>query len=305
MILLAALVVAALLLSTVAFTVDELKDIVLVKTFGKTTQVYLGKENPGLKFKWIYPVQEVVRYDSRTMLFDDTFDQVPTSDKQNLLITMFCAWEIKDPVKFQSTIKTVEAAQDRLRTILRSSKQDVVGRHAMQDFVNTNPDRMKLREIENEVLSQVTRQAMDDYGIHVSMVGVKNLGLTEGVSQGVISTMREERQKDVQKFESAGQAQADAIRARAKSASEKILAFAQAKAHEIESEGDSAAAKYYKEFARNPELGAFLRSLESLKKELQTKTVIVLDSSVLPAVKYFSEGVSELPTRPPQAPKAK
>ena len=71
MILVAILVVVILLVSTVAFTVPS-TEIVLVKTFGKTTSVYDGNvgEQAGLKFKWPYPIQRVVRYDARTFVFE-------------------------------------------------------------------------------------------------------------------------------------------------------------------------------------------------------------------------------------------
>ena len=90
----------------------------------------------------------------------------------------------------------------------------------------------------------------------------------------------------------AGEAQATAIRARASRASKQILAFASAKATKIKAEGDSAAAKYYREYAKNEQLGMFLRSLESLRKELMENTQIVLDGSQIPAVKFFREGPS-------------
>jgi len=63
-------VVAALLVSTVAFTVDQSRDIVLVKTFGKTPTFTTRRKktnDAGLKFKWPMPVQEQVRYESRLM----------------------------------------------------------------------------------------------------------------------------------------------------------------------------------------------------------------------------------------------
>ena len=41
----------------------------------------------------------------------------------------------------------------------------------------------------------------------------------------------------------------------------------------------------------------FLRSLESLRKELQSKAVILLDGSQIPAVRWFRDGPS-LPETP-------
>ena len=45
----------------------------------------------------------------------------------------------------------------------------------------------------------------------------------------------------------------------------------------------------YKEFQANPELSAFLRNLESLEKSLKGRSIIMLDGSELPGVKYLRE----------------
>jgi membrane protease subunit HflC len=294
MFLLALLVVALLLVSTVAYTVD-FTEYALIKTFGQTTARIDGREQAGLKFKWPWPVQRLVRYDARTAVFEDTANEVATSDKQNLLVTMYCAWRIADPDRFNRTIVTAGAAQERLRDLLRAAKKDVVGRHQMQDLINTDPTKMLIPQIEEEVLAAVREPARDTYGAEVVRVGIKSLGLPKEVTAVVIEAMKEERQRDVRKFEAAGEAQATAIRERAKSASGQILAFANRKAAEIRSEGDRAAATYYKEFARNEPFSMFLRSLESLKVELASKTVILLDGSELPAVQFFRTGPSLKP----------
>ena len=94
-----------------------------------------------------------------------------------------------------------------------------------------------------------------------------------------------------------------------RAAQKQILAFAERKAGEIRAQGDRAAAKYYEQFEQDPQLAAFLRSLESLKKELQGRSIFLMDGSVIPAVRYFRERPSLPTTRPaartsPPAPKA-
>jgi len=304
LIVLASIVLLALILGTITFTVDELKDIVLVKTFGQTTAVYRGSEpgGAGLKLKWIYPVQQEVRYDSRLHLIEDAYEQVQTRDDQQLLMQLFCAWKVSDAAKFNRTARTVMDAQAQLRTLLRSSKGDAVGRHPMQDFVNTDPDRMKIRQIEDEILNPMRQQASELFGIEVVMVGIKNINLPENVTRAVIESMKKERETKVQEYESRGKAIATGITSRAEAAGAEIIAFANRKAAEIRGEGYAASARHYKEFAENPELSAFLRWLESLKKELSSKSVLIIDPSVLPAVDWLQQGpteASDVPTSPP------
>ncbi|MGC9454117.1 MAG: SPFH domain-containing protein [Phycisphaerae bacterium] len=314
LIVLAAVVVLALLASMVAFTV-ETTEIVLVKTFGETTRVYYGSEpaevqgddsqpeatalagqqgaltrtaDAGLHFRWPYPIQSIVRYDARTFVFEDPVDEVQTQDKNPILLTMSCTWRIEDPERFYESVRTIDAAERSIRSLLRSRKRDVVGQHPFADFVNTDPEEMKLREIaQDEILPRLRQQAADLYGVRIESLGIKSLNIPEGATAKVIDAMREERTAAAETYRARGQAWATAIRERARAARDQITAFAERKAQDIRTEGDRAAAEYYRQFAENPQLSAFLRYLQSLREELSERTVIVLDGTSLPSVDFF------------------
>ena len=66
------------------------------------------------------------------------------------------------------------------------------------------------------------------------------------------------------------------------SESRNIISTAEAKAKEIRAKGDAAAAEAYEVFNQNPELAAYLRKLDSLKKIMETKTTVVLDTNTAP-----------------------
>ncbi len=291
MFMLAVIVVALLLVSTVAYTV-EFTDYALIKTFGQTTAEIDGRTQAGLRFKWPWPVQRLVRYDARTLIFEGRAHELETRDKQNVVLTMSCTWRIADPSTFNTTIETQAAAEESLRSYLQSTTKDIIGNHPMAEFVNTDPAKMQIEQIEQEILTAVRNEAEATYGIKVIGIGIKSLQLPKNVSEVVIEAQKEERKRDVKKYEASGKAQATAIRERAKAAKEQILAFAERKAADIRSEGDQAAAEYYREFEKNEAFSMFLRSLESLKKELASKTVILLDGSDLPAVQFFRTGPS-------------
>jgi len=297
--LLALLVLGVLLVSTVAFTVDELQDVALIKTFGKVTAVYRGSEDAGLRFKWPWPVQRLVRYDSRTHTLETAHMELSTSDNQNIQVTVYCNWRIADAERFHKALDTVKEASDRIKGRLSSQSSTVVGERRLEDFVNTDPAKMKLPQIEREILVPLKAELATDYGVELRSIGIKTIGLPEAVSEYVINAQKKEQEKKVQKYKAAGEAEATAIRARADRASNQILAFTAAKALKIRAEGDSAAAKHYQRFAKNEDLAVFLRSLESLETELASRTVMLLDGSQLPAIKYFSEGPSLDQSAPP------
>jgi len=290
---LAVLVVVVFGAYTIAYPVRA-TDLTYITQFGRadTDQVYDGRQpdQTGLKYKWIYPIEEVTRYDARTFVFEDPTSQLRTKDGPYLLLTMFCAWRIADPVRFGSDIKTVAKAESSIRSSLMDKKSSVVGTHTMSEFVNTNPTAMKLADIEQEILAALRKEVAEQYGIEIVMVGIKSLGLPEATTETVIAAMKAQQQKEVRELQNTGAGDADTIRARAKDASERILAFAERKAAEIRAEGYSKSVELYEQFADDPGFAMYLRSLESLRQELSTNTIFLLDPSTIPSVEYFSKG---------------
>lgn len=301
MILLAALVLAAALTYTVTYTVAS-TDVTLVTTFGRVEldQVFDGSQpgQAGLKFKWPWPIQHLVRYDGRVFEFEDPLGQLSTNDQQAITVNMFCQWRIVDQVTFNRTIKTIDDAREDIRSKLRSIKGYVVAQHRLADFVNTDPQQMKLEAIEQEVTRQLRKQVVRPYGVEIVMVGIRSLGLKDSTAKVVIEAMMEEQRTKASDYEAAGRSTAQTIRSRALSASNQILDFARRKADDIRTQGEHAAAERYRRYDDDPEFAMFLRSLESLRKELASQTVILLDGSKIPAVKFFQEGPS-LPSGPP------
>ena len=291
------LVVVVLLVCWMMLFKVDFTEHVIVRTFGKTTSVFDGATDAGLHWRWPF-VQEVVRYDAKTFVFEDAANELVTRDHQNITLTTFCAWRIKDPLVFQTAVKDIpggteeKAGQELIRIKLRSAKGSVIGQRNMADLVNTDPAKMRIPEIEREIRGAIADEVLRDYGVEVTMIGVKMLGLPGTVSEKVIAGMKAERQREASNYQSAGEAEALAIRERAKEAAEQILAFAHRKAGEIRAEGDAAAAAQYAKFQENWQLAAYLRRLESLKKALEGRTIFLLDSSTMPAIGYFGDGPS-------------
>lgn len=289
--LLALLVVGVLLAYTVAFQIES-TEAALVNRFGRTVRSLDGATAAGLHFKWPYPVERLVKYDKRLHVFEDVHGEIQTHDKQSILVSVFCAWRVQDPVKFHRVVEHVDEGEARLRRLVETYKKEVINQRDMAELVNTDPAAMRLAEIEAQILQLISAKASEDYGVEIVGVGIRNLGLSQSVSEAVIEAMKAERLRYVFRYQAEGEAQATAIRERAKADRDQIVAFANRQAQNIRSEGDRAAAEYYAKFEENPRLSMFLRAMESLKKELSSKTVFLLDGSEIPAVKFFREGPS-------------
>ena len=274
----AVLLVAVLLANTVMFAVDEKRDIVLLATFNSIGEPIWGNRDDaaGLHFKAPWPIQKVVRYDSRQMVFEDALQEVATADKQNVLVMMFCAWRIDDPALFYRDVKTETNAEKSLQDRLRSTKADVIARRALSDLVNTDPARMKLEDIEVEIRKELTVFAKKR-GIEITQLGIKQLGLSARVSETVIESQIKEREQEAQTYRTAGEATATAIVGRARAASDTILAFAKRDAAIIKTEGVRDAATSYEAFSKHEKLSMYLRLLETIQNGFTRNTEILLD----------------------------
>jgi regulator of protease activity HflC (stomatin/prohibitin superfamily) len=276
----AVLLVAALLANTVLFAVDEKRDVVLIATFNSIGEPIRGSEpgQAGLHVKAPWPIQKVVRYDSRQMVFEDALQEVSTSDKQNVLVMMFCAWRIDDPAAFYRSVKTESSAEKSLQDRLRATKADVIARRTLSDLVNTDPAHMKLTDIESEIRKELAAFAAS-YGIEITQLGVKQLGLSARVSETVIQAQIKEREQEAQTYQTAGEATATAIVGRARAASDTILAFARRDAAIIRTEGALNAARSYDAFRQNEKLSMYLRLLETIQTGFSRNTELLLDST--------------------------
>ena len=293
---------AVLLLTTVCYQVNY-NQLALIKTFGSPTFV---EQEAGLHFKWPWPIQRVVTYETNTHVMEDALQQQKLHDGQHVLLTMYCAWRIKpaqkDVVNFDGNFEaSVSRAEQVIRGLLESDSGSAVAGFEMRDLVNTDPKKMRLAELETKVMESLKAKVGPQYGVEIVMLGVKSLGVTDNVTKAIIEAQQAERKRDIEAYNTEGRSVAQAIREKADAESRQIIEFAKRKAELIRAQGLIAAAKYYHVFDKAPELSMFLRSLDSLKKELPGKTVMLFDMNNLPALKMFQEGASAVfaPTTQP------
>jgi modulator of FtsH protease HflC len=263
---------------------------VMVTTFDRPTRPVT---EPGLKFKWPYPIQKVYRFDKRTQNFEDDFEETLTGDNYNLLAMVYVGWTVADVELFFKSFPqaTPRAAEPALKGLIRSAKNAVVGKHKFSDFISTDAKQLKFVEIENEILNHVKQQALQKYGIGIDFLGIKKLGLPESVTQKVFDRMTAERQREVDRLKAQGEAEAMRIRSAADLDRDKILATADRKASDIRAEGDAEAAKSFDVFKEHPELAVFLLKLNALEASLKDRSTLILDERTPPFDLFNGVGV--------------
>ena len=242
-------------------------EVAVVTTFGKFSRALTEP----LDGRWPWPVQMVHKFDNRVQNFERKFEQTTTADGRNLLVTVFVDWRVSDPKLFLERFANgdVMRAEQNLEGLLRDTKNGVLGQHHFSELISTNKAKIKLRQIEQEMLAAIQPKAGTNYGIAIDLLDVKQIGLPESITTKVFDRMRAERQRLVKQFQSEGEAEAIRIRAEADRSRQEILAKADSEATVIRGQGEAEAAKSYVVFERNPDLAIFLLQLNALASSLK------------------------------------
>ena len=272
------LIITILGLYLVSFQVRETQ-LVLVTTFGKPTREIT---EPGWYFKWPAPIQRKHPFDSRMRVFEADLGETTTREAVPIIVNTFIVWKIAEPLEFFNAVGTVSEAESKLLSQISDTQNKVVGRHSFGEFVNSDPAKIKFKQIEEEMLADLKQTVRDDYGIEIKTIGIKQLNVSEDVSKDVFDRMRAERNRKTEATIAQGNAEATKIRTDADSKKTELLAAAEARAKAIRGQGDAEAAEYYKMLDEDPEFAMFLRNIEAIKKILEKRSTIVFSADTEP-----------------------
>ncbi len=256
--------------------------VAAVTTFSKPTGEIT---NAGAYFKWPWPVQKVYYFDKRVQNFEDDFTEGLTADNNNLLTSVYVGWRITDPKAFMLRFPggSVSDAQKKLKGLLGSSKNAIVGKHPLSDFISASGEGAKFTAIESEILAAVQSQISDkNYGLDIEFLGIKKLGLPDATTQAVFERMTSERSVLISKLQNEGEAEAQKIRSAADRKAAEVLAAADGQALEIRGKGEAEAAKSLAVFQQNPQLASFLFRLTALEDSLKDRSTLIFDQQTPP-----------------------
>ncbi len=279
-ILLYTLIVVSLLACMVAYQVRQNEKAVITR-FGKPVRVIT---EPGLFIKWPWPVETVNRVDVRLNFYEVRLSEALTKDRRNVIVPVFIAWKIEDPLKFLEAIGSPQNAQNKLDGLVSSAKNTILGTYEFKQLVSASADcEVKIAEIEDKLTSATAEQARNSFGISIQQVGIERIALPEANTSYVFERMRAERSQFAERYLAEGRQQADAIKAKINAQKTVILAEAQKDAEIKRGQGEADATRIYsKAHSQNPQLYLFLRELDTLKKTINQNTTLVLDASQQP-----------------------
>ncbi|MBO7328046.1 MAG: protease modulator HflC [Lentisphaeria bacterium] len=274
------LIVAVILLTAVfSFQLNQTEAAVLT-TFGRPSVV----ADPGLHFRWPFPFQEVYRFDKRIRCYEGSsgkLEETVTKDGHNIIVGIYVNYRIGDVNAFFSKLKDVANGEDVLNTLMRSAKNTAFGQRNFDQIVNDNGKMLKLDAVTADIKASLVKDTAE-FGIEIIGVGINTLGVPKTVTEKVFERMIAERKQFADKNLAEGKREAKEIRVKADLERDNIIANAEAEAQKLRAEGDAAAAKFYKEFAKDPELAGFLRKVDALRLIMEKDTTLVIDTNVPP-----------------------
>ncbi len=261
-----------------SFRVRE-TECALVTTFGEP-----GRQltEPGWYPRWPFPIQKVYKFDSRMMDFEVDAAEVTTQGAVPIIVKTYIVWRIAKPLEFFTSVGSIEQAERRLSNQIYDMQSRIVGQHAFAEFVSSNPEQIKFRDIEAEMLADLQQSVSQAYGIEIKALGMKQLKVNQDVSKDVFERMRAERNRRTEKTIAQGNAEATKIRSDADAKKKELLAAAEARATAIRARGDAEAAQYYSLLDEAPDLAIFLRETEAIRKILKKRTSIVISADAEP-----------------------
>ena len=211
----------------------------------------LGAKGPGLFF--IIPIFDaMVKMDLRTKTIDIPPQEVITRDNVTTEVNAVLYYRILDPEK---TVTQVENYQLATSQIAQTTLRSVIGQ-AELDEILVGRDKL------NTQIQQIIDEATDPWGIKVSIVEIKDVGLPREMQRAMATQAEAERTRRAKLI------QADA---------EKQAAVKLAEAAEI---------------IQNQEGTMYLRTLQTLKEatsENATTVVLPFPVEFLKALKMFSK----------------
>jgi regulator of protease activity HflC (stomatin/prohibitin superfamily) len=191
----ALIIIIALVVAAAASTVRILREYerAVVFRLGRL----LGEKGPGIVLL-IPGVDRMVRVDLRTVTFDIPPQDLITRDNVPAKVNAVTYFQVVDPTKAVVKVERYRAATSQIaQTTLRS----VLGK-ADLDMLLSERERL------NEALQQIIDEQTDPWGIKVTTVEIKDVGIPQGMQRAMARQAEAERERRAKVINAEGEFQA-------------------------------------------------------------------------------------------------
>jgi membrane protease subunit HflC len=278
------------------YVVDE-REQVIITQFGEAMGDPVTEA--GLKFKIPF-IQKVNRFPKLLLAWDGDPGQIPTLDKTFIWVDTFARWRIIDALTFFQTVGNETMGLKKLDDIIDPAVRNAITSHYLIEVVR-NSTRSK-EELETAVEEDVARQQLSipimvgrekitqiikdqaakkllEFGIELVDVRIKRVNYVEEVRKSVYDRMIEERNSIAERIRSEGEEQAKIIEGNVQKQLAEITSKAYKEVQRIKGEAEAEATTIYADaYNKDPELYAFLKSMEVYSAGLDENSRLILDT---------------------------
>ena len=292
--LIGALVAGLIGVNQVLYTVDQTEFVVITR-FGEITQVITS---PGLKVKVPF-IETVNRLDNRVLRIDVPPTSMPDVDNQFLQMDAYVRYQIVDPRKFITTLRSEASAASTIGQIVIAALRNEVGLSTQPEIIggrlvgieedrtivealltaDGTPTRLAIVDAARASAEEAVNSSINDFGITIVDVRIKRADFPEATEENIFNRMRSERQVQGDRLRAQGEQQFRTTVADVDRQVEIISADADRQSNELRGEGEGEAIRILAEaLERDPDLFAFRRSLEAYKVFLRGQSTVILSA---------------------------
>lgn len=268
-------IVLVLWLTSAVFLVQETQTAIVTRFSKPLTTAY----QPGPHLKLLWPIDKVIRFERRLLIFNHEPTEFLTQDKKNILVDSFAVWRIANEHNFLSTVRNQNGAEARLLDMITAALGEIVGKYPLASFINTTEGAVKFSEINREIHKACAQTAQDNYGVEIVDVRINSFNFPQQNRLSVIKRMQAERDRIATQYRSEGDEEALKIEATTDMEVRRILAEANREAKTTRGKAEAEAIKIYgRAYGADPDFYRFLRTLEAYNTIIDKNTTIILRS---------------------------
>ncbi len=280
------------------YIINEGNQAVVIR-FGK---IVSSHTEAGLYMKIPF-IDTVTTYPSKILSLDGDDARIPTKENQFIIVDTTSRWKISDPALFYQSLKTLNAAYDKLSDIIDSSTRTIITRNRLSEIVRSSniinereapqsqltgiedEDSAELEKLlsenaENEnvtkgrnalcdEMADEARNMVSEYGIELIDIVPRQIKYSDELTESVYNRMIKERNQVAQAYRSLGEGKKAEWLGKLENEKRTIQSEAYRKAEEIKGKADAqAAAIYAQAYNQDPKFYEFWKSLESYKKTI-------------------------------------
>ena len=268
-----------IIISSMSFMVRQGEAVIRIR-LGKVEQTL---QEPGLRFRLPWPIEELVRVDCKKRNFRSQNTEMLTKDNRNIILMSFALWSVEDPLRFYQAVGSLEEGDAKLAGLITNAKISILGGYELSALASTDTTTHKYTEIESKIQNSILQIAKEKYGMKIHDVGISRLSLPKENIGSVFAQMRAERKQYAASFKAQGTQKASEIRSETDVKVAQIKAEAIEEAAKIRGDAEAQAATIYAEaYSKDPDLYRFVRSLDTLEDVLGTKSSVILRTDAEP-----------------------